>query len=240
MSVSGAAVSPNMGHHSSPAVSVLLTLFNARLGWWVENRNAERHAANFAGLNLLSELVSNMHENGKYAYITDGGHFENLGIYELVRRRCRFILAVDATADPERRFSDLANAVHKCRVDFGAEIDIDTNLMNALCPTTGHSRRCAALGKITYRDGEQGVLLYLKPSLLGDRSADIRNYAKSNPRLPHQPTSDQFFDETQFECYRQLGFQNMLALFERAAPRPRIRTAGSGWIRWKRRKNSSS
>ncbi|KRB07746.1 patatin-like phospholipase family protein [Lysobacter sp. Root690] len=220
MSVSGAAISPSMGYHSSSAVSVLLTLFNARLGWWVENHNAEPSAANFAGLNLLSELLSNMHENGKYAYVTDGGHFENLGIYELVRRHCRFILAVDATADHDRRFADLANAVHKCRVDFGAEIDIDTTLMQTNSKTTGHARRCAALGKITYKDGAQGVVLYLKPSLLGDESADIRNYANVHPQFPHQPTSDQFFDEIQFECYRQLGFQNMLSLFERDSTAP--------------------
>lgn len=214
MSVSGAAVSSSMGYHSSPAVSALLTLFNARLGWWVVNENAEDKVIYFTGLNLLSELVSNTHENGKFAYVTDGGHFENLGIYELVRRRCRFILSVDATADHQRGFGDLANAVHKCRVDFGAEIDIDTSLMQKKSETTGFISRCAALGKITYRDGEQGFLLYVKPSLLGDESADIRNYAGLHPMFPHEPTSDQFFDEIQFECYRQLGFQNMLSIIE--------------------------
>ncbi|MEJ2790542.1 MULTISPECIES: hypothetical protein [unclassified Pseudoxanthomonas] len=215
MAVSGAAVSSNMGYHSSPAVSALLTLFNVRLGWWIENNNAKERAIDFAGLNLLSELCSNTHENGKYAYITDGGHFENLGIYELVRRGCRFILAVDATADHKRGFGDLANAVHKCRVDFGAEIDIDTSLMKTI-GSNGFVSRCAALGRITYGDGDEGLLLYIKPSLVGDESTDIRTYATLHEKFPHEPTSDQFFDETQFECYRQLGFQNMLSVIERA------------------------
>lgn len=227
MAVSGAALSSNMGYHSSPAVSALLTLFNVRLGWWVINRNAKESVIDFAGLNLLSELLSNTHENGKYVYVTDGGHFENLGIYELVRRKCRFIVSVDATADHERRFGDLANAVHKCRVDFGAEIDIDTSLMQS-DDKSGHALRCAALGRVTYADGSEGFLLYLKPTLLGDESADVRNYARIHEKFPHEPTSDQFFDEIQFECYRQLGFQNMLSLIERISQDPPTGRADNG------------
>src|SRR5690606_31436458 len=131
IAISGAAVNPNMGYHSSPAVTFLLTLFDARLGWWLPNpRHPERPSADsapFFGRWLLAELLGRTHAGGKFVHLSDGGHFENLGLYELVRRRCRFILCVDAAADPARAFGDLGNAVHKCRVDFGAEIDIDVS-----------------------------------------------------------------------------------------------------------------
>lgn len=203
VSISGAAVSPNMGYHSSPAVAFLLTLFNARLGWWMENLHVQGGLLGFVGSKLLAELLSRSGDRSRYSYVSDGGHFENLGIYELVRRRCRFIMSVDATADPDRDFESLGNAIHKCRVDLGASIDIDVTLMRP--GEDGVSRRCATLGKICYADGTKGFLLYLKPSLLGNESADIVHYASAHKEFPHEPTSDQFFDEHQFEAYRELG-----------------------------------
>ena len=207
MAISGAAVNPNMGYHSSPAVTFLLTLFDARLGWWLPNpRHPERPSADsapFFGRWLLAELLGRTHAGGKFVHLSDGGHFENLGLYELVRRRCRFILCVDAAADPARAFGDLGNAVHKCRVDFGAEIDID---VSALAPgEDGLSERSCAVGRITYADGSGGTVLYLKPTLTGEEPADIAHYARSHACFPHEPTSDQFFDEAQFESYRRLG-----------------------------------
>lgn len=207
IAISGAAVNPNMGYHSSPAVTFLLTLFDARLGWWLPNpRHPEHPRADdtpFFGRWLLAELLGRTHAGGKFVHLSDGGHFENLGIYELVRRRCRFILCVDAAADPRSGFADLGNAVHKCRVDFGANIDID---VTALMPREdGRAERSCAVGRIAYADGSSGTLLYLKPTLTGEEPADILHYARSHPSFPHEPTSDQFFDEAQFESYRRLG-----------------------------------
>ncbi len=207
MAISGAAVNPNMGYHSSPAVTFLLTLFDARLGWWLPNPRHPEHpradSAPFFGRWLLAELLGRTHAGGKFVHLSDGGHFENLGLYELVRRRCRFILCVDAAADAARAFGDLGNAVHKCRVDFGAEIDID---VAALAPRAdGLSERSCAVGRIAYADGSSGTLLYLKPSLTGEEPADIAHYARSHACFPHEPTSDQYFDEAQFESYRRLG-----------------------------------
>ncbi|HRQ63494.1 MAG TPA: hypothetical protein PKZ76_01280 [Xanthomonadaceae bacterium] len=208
IAVSGAAVSPNMGERSSPAITFLLTLFDARLGWWLPNRVRQgafpTDRPRFPGWHLLAELLGITHGTGRFAHVSDGGHFENLGIYELVRRRCRFILCSDAGADPGREFADLGNAIRKCRVDFGAEIEIDVTQLRP-DSATGRSRRHATLGKIRYADGSRGLLLYLKPSLIGDEPADIQHYACAHPSFPHQPTSDQFFDEAQFECYRKLG-----------------------------------
>ncbi|NZA26178.1 hypothetical protein H0E84_07245 [Luteimonas sp. SJ-92] len=207
MAISGAAVNPNMGYHSSPAVTFLLTLFDARLGWWLRNPShrqpAPARSAPFFGGWLLAELFGRTDDGGRFVHLSDGGHFENLGIYELVRRRCRFIVCVDAAADPQRAFADLGNAAHKCRVDFGAHIRID---VAALRPQgDGRAERSCAVGRIDYADGSSGTLLYLKPTLTGAESADILHYARTHPRFPHEPTSDQYFDEAQFESYRRLG-----------------------------------
>ncbi|WP_149195098.1 hypothetical protein [Luteimonas suaedae] len=205
--ISGAAVSPNMGFHSSPAVTFLLTLFDARLGWWLPNpghpRRPPADATPFFGRWLLAELLGRTHAGGKFVHLSDGGHFENLGLYELVRRRCRFILCVDAGTDPGRTFADLGNAVQKCRVDFGASIDID---VRGLQPQADEpAARSCAVGRIHYADGSRGTLLYLKPTLTGEEPADILHYARTHARFPHEATRDQYFDEAQFESYRRLG-----------------------------------
>lgn len=207
ISISGAAVSPNMGYHSSPMVTFLLTLFDARLGWWIANpSHSTRPGADSAPFSagwLLAELLGLTRDGGRYVYLSDGGHFENLALYELVRRRCRFVLCVDAGADPQRTFADLGNAVHKCRVDFGADIRIDVSALRS--GADGCSARNCAIGSIVYADGSTGTLLYLKPTLTGTEPTDIAHYATAHPTFPHESTADQFFDEAQFESYRRLG-----------------------------------
>lgn len=207
VSISGAAVSPNMGYHSSPMVTFLLTLFDARLGWWIANPNHPTKpgadSAPFSAGWLLAEMLGLTRDGGRYVYLSDGGHFENLALYELVRRRCRFVLCVDAGADPQRAFADLGNAVHKCRVDFGADIRIDVSALRR--GADGYSARSCAVGSIVYADGSTGTLLYLKPTLTGTEPTDVAHYATAHPTFPHESTADQFFDEAQFESYRRLG-----------------------------------
>ncbi len=210
MAISGAAVNSNMGALSSPAVTFLLTLFDARLGWWLPNRNARSplHPAHtgFSGLVLLYEMLGLTHSEGKLVHVSDGGHFENLALYELIRRRCQLVICVDAGADPDRHFSDLGNAVHKCRVDFGVDIQIDVNSMKP-GKTGRHSERQVAIGQIHYPepDAEPGLLIYIKPTLRGDEPADVAHYAEANADFPHESTGDQYFNEAQFESYRRLG-----------------------------------
>ncbi|MFY9854100.1 MAG: hypothetical protein WAK26_09520, partial [Terracidiphilus sp.] len=126
MSISGAAASPNMGYHSVPSLALLMTFFNVRLGFWAgnpRNKKTWTHPGPRVGLGqLLRELFGLTNDNAKYVYLSDGGHFENLGVYELVKRRCKFIVACDAGADPDYSFDDLGNAIRKCREDVGVEI----------------------------------------------------------------------------------------------------------------------
>lgn len=233
VAISGAAVSPNMGYHSSPSVAALLSAFNARLGGWYPNPKGPRHKhrvirwftelkwvrcllgkgrklePTFGSLYFFRELFGLTTSADSYVYLSDGGHFENLGIYELVRRRCRFILASDAGADPAFSFWDLGSMIRKVRVDFGIRIDIDTSALRPN-PQTGKNARHCAVGRIRYSDVDErapdGILLYLKPSLTGDEPSDVLNYAADNPTFPHEDTVDQWFSESQFESYRALGF----------------------------------
>jgi hypothetical protein len=118
MAISGAAVSPNQGYHSSPVVGLLLMLFNVRLGWWLGNprggpRVYRRDGPLLSIRPVLDELAGRTTDAGRYVYLSDGGHFENLGLYEMVRRRCHFILVSDEGSDPSGALDDLSNAVRK-------------------------------------------------------------------------------------------------------------------------------
>ncbi|MGH9720699.1 MAG: hypothetical protein ACRD8O_10840, partial [Bryobacteraceae bacterium] len=148
----------------------------------------------------------------RYVSLSDGGHFENLGIYELVRRRCALIIACDAEEDAEQHFQGLGSAIRKCRTDFGVEIDVDIEPLRKL-DSTRRSRAHCAVGTICYPETDPltgrritGTLFYVKSSLTGDEPEDVLEYESYQPAFPHQSTADQFFDESQFESYRRLGY----------------------------------
>ena len=211
MAISGAAVSPNMGTLSSPAFTFLMTLFNARLGWWIGNPARKTHdeaSPRMSLVSLLMEALGKTSAAHDYVFLSDGGHFENLGLYEMVLRRCRYIIVCDASADGRYGFGDLANAVRKIRIDLG--IPIEPLVTKYIGPQKDerYGRYCA-LGKIHYKnvDGGDavGYLVYIKPAIYSDSPADVRNYANESATFPHETTADQFFSESQFESYRALG-----------------------------------
>lgn len=220
MAISGAAASPNMGYHTSAAAAFLMTLFNVRLGWWIGNPRSERgwqrSAPSWPLARLVAEMFGLTHAEGRYIYLSDGGHFENLGIFELVRRRCRFIVACDAEEDGDFEFEGLGNAIEKCRTDLGVDIDLDVEAIRQR-DERGHSRWHCAVGRIRYdrtdEEAHAGTLLYLKSSLSGDEPSDVLRYAARNDAFPHESTSDQWFGESQFESYRALGHHVLMSVF---------------------------
>jgi hypothetical protein len=161
---------------------------------------------------LLSELFGLTGDKSRYVYLSDGGHFENLGIYEMVRRRCRWIVASDADADPGRGFADLGNAVRKIWIDVGVQIIFeDSDLLGATKDTSAIDVPYCALGTIKYlNDGDgstTGKILYIKPVVRGNEPlADVIAYLRSHKDFPHQSTAEQWFDEPQLESYRVLGY----------------------------------
>lgn len=152
MAISGAAVSSNMGYNSSPSLSLLLTLFNVRLGWWLGNPGEagnrdeayRRQGPKWAAKPLFDEALGRTTDGNPYVYLSDGGHFEDLGFYEMVRRRCRLIFVVDAGCDPDFTFEDLGNAVRKIYIDLGIRVTFKglENLHNR--PTDKRLRALAA------------------------------------------------------------------------------------------------
>lgn len=224
MAISGAAANPNMGYNSSPSITLLLALFNVRLGWWLGNPGKEgnktyKEEGPLTAIRPLTEETFGLTTDTKpWVNLSDGGHFENLGIYEMVRRRCRFILAVDAGCDPDFAFEDLGNAVRKIYIDLGIRVHFDDldKLKNRpsaeALSTAGGSIPYYTIGTIGYGaadgDCEDGVILYVKPAYHGTsrvEGAGVRSYAVANPSFPHEPTADQWFSESQFESYRSLA-----------------------------------
>jgi hypothetical protein len=218
MTISGAAANPSSGYHSSPLVAFLLTLFNVRLGSWLGNTN--EHGEKVYGLAgprhawkaLFADLFGMTDCHHPYVSLSDGGHFEDLGVYEMVLRRCRFILASDAGQDPDYNFEDLGNLIRKVRIDFGIPIDFAKPIRILARTSEGQQGLYCAIGTIGYDKVDPGAtpgtLLYVKPTILVDKYPvpyDVYSYSRSSKLFPHEPTSDQWFSESQFESYRALG-----------------------------------
>jgi len=223
MAISGAAVSPNMGYNSSPFMAFLMTLFNVRLGAWLpnpgysfkKNEPAEEQRAFFqypgprmAIPTLYDEMTGQSDDTGKYVYLSDGGHFDNLGLYEMLRRRCKYIFVVDAGADEGYKYFDLGHTLEMALIDLGVQIDFAPPLackVEKLLPA-------AAYATITYpADSKAGLsegtgqLIYLKPWLPEEAPIELLSYKEVKSNFPHEPTEDQFFTESDFESYRRLG-----------------------------------
>jgi hypothetical protein len=242
MAVSGAAAAPNMGTSTVRPLVFILTMLNVRLGYWMPNPRLANRLFNgrFVGrglvglvrmLNrvgpfyLLMEMFGQLHEGSRYVNVSDGGHIENLGLYPLLQRRCRLIIAVDAEQDPPRnmegstsddadnkngiaghRFSGLAAAIRHARIDMGIDIDFLADAGLEHIGQNSKDGRHFAIAYINYgKDFPPGWLVYIKASLSGDENVYVRERRSRHPDFPHELTLDQFFDEAQFESYRALG-----------------------------------
>ncbi|MFK3968887.1 patatin-like phospholipase family protein, partial [Ensifer adhaerens] len=219
MALSGAAVSPQMGLRTSRRASFWLTLFNARLHAWLRKPDGtekgqlpkpSRWWQRGVGLRyLVHEFMATANEKLPFVNISDGGHIENLGVYELLRRRCRYIVVVDGESDPRMTFHALTNLQRLAYIDFGIQIDAELDELRLL--ESGFSRSHFRFCKIRYPTGDEeqpwevGYLLYVKLSLTGNEGEFLKRYRLDEPSFPHHSTADQFFTETQFEAYRSLG-----------------------------------
>ena len=220
IAISGAFVSPNMGFMmTSPVVRFLMAVFNVRFGWWLGNPGAagdktfQHDSPLFSVLSFLNEAIGNTDDKSPYVYLSDGGHFENLGLYEMVLRRCRFIVVCDATTDPVYSFESLAQSIRQIRVDLGVPIDIPEMAVGV--PSQNLKSKYCAIGRIRYScvdntdggddDDYDGVLIFIKPSLIGQEPRDVINYWQGSASFPQEAITDQWFSESQFESYRALG-----------------------------------
>ncbi|MCB4770843.1 patatin-like phospholipase family protein [Ancylobacter sp. Lp-2] len=235
IAASGAAVSSNMGANSIAPLTPTLALLNVRLGYWLPNPMGfaapEELAARYGSaapaggllrnIYFLAEAFGRLDERGPKVYVSDGGHIDNLGLFELLRRRCRLIVVVDAEADPGYAFRALVAVQRHARIDLGVRIELPWEAI------AGAARACAeegascpgphaAIGRILYSPGDEpaeGILVYIKASVSGEENDMIRGYRVRHPSFPHETTLDQLFSEEQFEVYRALGFHIANRLF---------------------------
>jgi hypothetical protein len=248
MAISGAALNAHSGPDGkgmlrTPLVSFLVTLFGAQLGYWAPNPakpEQRQQTANYLRPGLSGLLGFRMNEHAGFLQLSDGGHFENLGLYELVRRKMDLIVVSDGGQDGAFTFADLGNAIERVRVDFGVSIHFEDECFTlegvlpkpreALSPTWatkfGLAKRGFALASIIYPDRTScGVLIYVKATMIDGLPSDLYAYKAQNPEFPDQTTLDQFFDEDQFEAYRELGYRLVKQMFleleeEKAAAAP--------------------
>jgi hypothetical protein len=221
LTISGAAVDPNTYATNARSVSFLMALLNVRLGFWARNPDCgDRRDPPlpwwwiFIGREMLGVRLD---ERRRHVHLSDGGGFENLGMYELIRRRARYLIVCDAGADPQTTLSDLGRAIERVRVDFGAEIDLCADRLYQL-RTQSLAEMPFGFGQVRYADGSRGEILYVKPVLCAGLSADIYSYWRAHPTFPDESTAEQFFDEPQFEAYRALGQEIVGRMLGNTAP----------------------
>jgi hypothetical protein len=249
MAISGAAASSNMGSNTIPLLAPTLTFLNIRLGYWMANPKFPALGTDlWSGLQaavkrrwfLINETFGKLDENAPYIYLTDGGHNENLGAYELLRRGCKLIIVVDAEADPEYSFSSLLRLERYARIDLGIRIDLpwpdirDANrTLDKIYADGEKSPRVhgphAAIGRINYNNGVKGTLLYIKSSMSGDEPDYVKDYKRRNNQFPQETTLDQFFSEEQMEVYRALGFHAVERLLDGADDVAWVSTGPNAW-----------
>lgn len=236
MAISGAAVAPNAGRHVNPALRFLLALLNIRMNYWLPHPEMVRRARRLPKLNMLlqrlkpgpfyliREMLGRTDSRDELLNISDGGHIENMGLNQLLRRKCSLIIVCDGEHDPKLQYGGFLEALRIAQIDQGVRIVMDGLDEIRL------GIQSFAVGTIQY-DDKTGKLLYLKSSMMGDSSlqntlgADnflssqyrhdrelydaysyIGHYRATHPDFPHESTGDQFFGEQQFECYRALGY----------------------------------
>jgi hypothetical protein len=245
VALSGAAIDPGRGRSTRPGTALLMGLVNMRTGHWWDTSISHADRCGWPDLTFFRRLLYLVPRlfttqslvlfewfarfpgiTDRFWHLSDGGFFENLGAYELIRRRVPRIIVCDCGADPKSEFEDLAELTRKVRIDFGASIvpyvhalpatgvtvPQDIGTLDDLRPVESppgppKSRKHAALFSVTYADNprQRSLLLYVKATVTGDESQDIGHYHTGHREFPHEATADQFFDEPQWESHRALG-----------------------------------
>jgi hypothetical protein len=219
-----------MGRMTRASFRLLLALFNVRLGVWLPNprrlngvqdagknqlpKNGRKPMKELAkelnprarrpgALYLIKEALGINGVDDRFVYVSDGGHWENLGVVELLRRGCTTIICLDAAGDPPGQFHTLAGAVELARAELGVEIKFDTS--DLVPDEKGIAKSNCAIGAIRYPNGVEGKMYLLKTVVAQGAPLDVLAYQERDRRFPYHPTSDQLFDDRQFESYRALG-----------------------------------
>jgi len=226
--ISGAAVSTGMGSYTSLGLALCLTFANARLGYWWQARTlfcaVQPNLGGTYGY-LLREMLARFRRDTERIMLSDGGHFENSGAYELLRRKVDVALVLDNGADPDYSFDELADLVRLARLDMALEITVASaddvalafdpdsrglffNTLGDTWRTLAASNQCKAFAlllKVTGTGAKTRWIVWIKPRLGAVRALDIQGYGLAHATFPQESTADQFFNEAQWESYRAMG-----------------------------------
>lgn len=248
MAISGAAANPRTGAGGKGVtrnkfVSIGMGLLGIRLGYWVHNprsylsggRWLRRFTFNqFFPAGWYAFSPKGYREDSAYLELSDGGHFENLAIYELVRRQCGLIILCDGGQDNETSYADFVSAIQRLGQDMNAAIRFDMSVTDSdgetwkpsdpaqliARPDEAHYPKAADYSEKGYfvatidygehaQEGwpKEATIIYLKSSMIRELDMVAKGYKGAHPSFPNQTTADQFFDEEQFEAYREVGYR---------------------------------
>ena len=219
VAMSGAALSPSMGKETRRPLTFLLALANVRLGVWIPN---PRYVASWGQMGrsvrqdvnrddvikaprpkyLFRELLGRNRLDAKFVYVSDGGHYENLGLVELLRRGCTRIYCFDASGG--EGFKALGDAIALARSELRVEIEI--NPSDLIPDEERHLAKADCVrGTFTYEDGTPGMLIYARTVMTESVPFDVTAYHEADPKFPRHSTADQLYTDQKFEAYRALG-----------------------------------
>lgn len=250
VAVSGAAFASAMGRQNK-GVEKLLAISGARLGTWLPNPNFVRQLRDSTRPNgsgsdalprvwpkslpsirgggyLYREILGINDRDARLVQVTDGGHYDNSGLVEALRRRCRLIIVIDGGGDPPPLPVGLTDALRLARYELGVEVALNRTgpySVESITPGSGKqfakddalaslnsriTRGAVVQGAITYPaaaglDESTGTLIFAKAVLSERCPFWLLTYAASTAIFPHDPTSDQWFSEAQFAAYTSLG-----------------------------------
>jgi hypothetical protein len=218
MAISGAAFSPSMGKMTRAPFRFFLALANLRLGVWVPNPRQLDLFKDRTALHqvlprpqyFVREMLGLNSLDDPFLYVTDGGHYENLGLVELLRRKCKVIWCVDAAGDKPNTFETLGGALQTAQGELQVSVDIHPESEMAPQgprPTSGpwYVQVPFCKGTINYPDGQTGTIAFVKAGVPANAPWSVLAFANDNPEFPCDPTLDQLYDADRFDAYRELG-----------------------------------
>lgn len=238
MAISGAAFSPAMGKKNLGPFGTVLALANLRLGIWLPHpqRVVPRNEHRWEWWRrpgwtwFLREVCNKYRFQRRYLYVSDGGHWDNLGLVELLRRGCNEIICISAAGDGALSFGTISEAIALAREELQIDIDLDPSALRppAKAPDPLPKRELRRRGAIdkaesfapasfvtgTYtwhKTGRTGTILYIETALTPDTPFDAQGFAESAKIFPDDSTADQIFNHRQFESFRGLGYHQVSA-----------------------------
>jgi hypothetical protein len=200
-----------MGRLSKGSTNALMAALNVDLGIWLPNpRLTSNPATRFPKVRygyLFKEILGWYDETDRYVFVADGGHWENLGLVELLRRRCETIICLDASGDQIGKFTTLRQAVELASLELAGIVErIDLEGLTAISPVDGGMAAASVtVLPVEYTGGGQAIIVYAKAQMASNLDIALRRYAKEDPIFPNYSTANQFLRNKQFEQLVALG-----------------------------------